>query len=170
MGFCFLSFESIIFFLPCHLFTIFLKKKKKKIVENPYICIPHHYFSSPHQLPNIHSCIKLFPPVQTLLLLIPLSFVIFLSASVLTSQLACLTDSFFLHLLFHGLHIIVFLLLLSSLSSFSFLSFAVFSYVSFTFKFFPYFLSLFPFLLKKIFFFLMRNSGFKKGIMLNYSG
>ena len=116
-------------------------------MENSYICIPHHYFSSPHQLPNIHTCIKLFSPMQTLLLLIPLyTLVIFLSASVLTSQLAYLTDSFFLHYLFRGLHIIVFLLLLSSLSSFSFLSFAVSSYVSFTFKFFPSLLSLFPFL------------------------
>lgn len=154
-GFCFLSFESIICFFPCHPFTIFLKKKKKKNCGKFLHSYPTSLFQFSTSAPQYPYLYQVVPSnansafANTTLY----SFVIFLSASVLTSQLTCLTDSFFLHCLFRGLHIIVFLLLLSSLSSFSFLSFAVSSYVSFTFKFFPSLLSLFPFFALNFFFF-----------------
>lgn len=146
VGFCFLSFESVIFFCPCHLFTIFLKKKKKHCGKflHSYTTSLFQFSTSAPQYPYLYQVVP--SNANTAFANTTLySFVIFLSASVLTSQLAFLTDCFFLHYLFHGLHIIVFLLRLSSLSSFSFLSFAVSSYVSFTFKFFPSLLSLFPF-------------------------
>lgn len=72
VGFCFLSFESIIFFSYLVTSSLFSLKKKKNLWKI-LTFVSHIIISvSPHQLPNIHSYIKLFPPLQTLLLLIPL--------------------------------------------------------------------------------------------------
>ena len=151
VGFCFLSFESIIFFLPCHLFTIFLKKKKKlwKILT----FVSHIIISvSPHQLPNIHSYIKLFPPLQTLLLLIPLYLLLSFS-QLLFWHLRLLAWLIPFFCTFFSMGSILLFFFYYFLLSLPFLSCPLQSSVSFTFKFFPSFLSLFPFLLKKNFFF-----------------
>lgn len=145
--FCLLTLSFVSFLVILSLFSLKKTNKQKKNCGKFLHSYPTSLFQFSTSAPQYPYLYQVVPSnansafANTTLY----SFVIFLPASVLTSQLTCLTDSFFLHCLFRGLHIIVFLLLLSSLSSFSFLSFAVSSYVSFTFKFFPSLLSLFPF-------------------------
>ena len=128
VGFCFLSFESIIFFSYLVTSSLFSLKRKKNCGKSLHL-YPTSLFQFSTSTPQYPFLYQVIPSIaNSAFANTTLSFVIFLSASVLTSQLACLPDSFFLHFLFHGLHIIVFLLLLSSLSSFSFLSFAVFCF------------------------------------------
>ena len=123
--FCLLNLSFFSYLVTSSLFSL---KRKKNCGKSLHL-YPTSLFQFSTSTPQYPFLYQVIPSIaNSAFANTTLSFVIFLSASVLTSQLACLPDSFFLHFLFHGLHIIVFLLLLSSLSSFSFLSFAVFCF------------------------------------------